>query len=474
MTALNHSEQYRNRIRNLTATRDAQRQRSAMFSALRLGVVLATALGVYLAWPGAAGVTAVALPGVVVFLLILKQHQRVKRTLRHTETLIRLNEWELAAQGGDHSNFEDGKAFRQLEHPFAHDLDLFGPRSIFQLINRTSTASGQAQLADWLQAPCTDPAQLRQRQEAVAELTPQLDWRQDLWAVGMQFGLTGGERDGLLQWVQRPVTIAQGGLYTVLLWLLPALALGSLAAYLLDVLTFMQFLIAPVALLAFVGAHVKKVNREMEEVGRMHEQLEGYARLWQMLEDQQPNAPFLKAQREGLQQGPRSATKAIRHLGNILESLDVRNNPIGAMIVNGFFLWDLHHMRRLAGWKARYRQHLATWFAVTGTWDALCSLAQLAYNRPDFTYPELRETGNELQLEGAGHPLMRPGTCTLNDWGLSGRAQLTILTGANMAGKSTFLRRVGVNMMLAMAGGPVTFQVNACCLTRPYFRLLYA
>ena len=401
------------------------------------------------------------------FLYLIKVHSQVADRRAYLRRLRDIQAGELRVLAGDWAQRESGQNLIDPKHAFSYDLDLFGPGSLFQYLNRTATWLGRQRLAGALLAPEQDPARIRARQAAVRELALQLDWQLDFEATGREHPEAAEDPKSLRDWVGGPTTFVGHRWYPALIRFMPWVFFLSFALWIVPDLPVLRTLLGgwhlsgwvPLALffgnLGIVGQHLKATGQEQLQVGRKSRLLQTYASLLAKVTALDARTPHLQALQAALQTEEGTAPEAIERLSNLSYMLDQRLNMIAGLVLNGIMLWDLRYRYKLEQWRARHQAELDQWFAVVGEADALVSLARLAANRPDFTWPEVGEGDFHYEAEALGHPLLDPVTRVDNDLDIGQPGEFLIITGANMAGKSTFLRTVGVNLLLAMAGGPV-------------------
>ncbi len=389
------------------------------------------------------------------FLYLVRQHSRIAEWRDHQKLLAQVNQEEEAAAGYRFESFEDGAEFRDPLHPYSGDLDLFGPYSVFQFINRTTTPQGKETLAAYLLHPALPPA-IAARQEAVRELGRLPDWRHSFRALGMAQPSSLRHQEQLQRWLeQAPVFHFRKAVYWTLI-LLPWL---TTAAFTVALLRQEPWWISAACMLPsalFTGRYAKRVQRAHEATARTGAMLQAYAALLRHIETQPFQSPLLQTLQSGIQTPRISASRALKQLGYMIHQLDVRYNPF-AILLNLFGLWDLQWVYRLENWKSEWKPVLAGWFEALGQFEALSSLGNLHFNHPAWAFPRV-EDGVALQAKGLAHPLISPDRRVGNDLTMPVRAHLKLITGSNMAGKSTFLRSAGVNIVLAQSGAPVCSQ----------------
>jgi hypothetical protein len=402
---------------------------------------------------------------VVGFGLLVKHYNEVDDLKRHTTFLKEINEGEILRQENKLSGFPTAQTFIDRDHPYVSDLDIFGQHSLFQLINRTTTKSGHSLLAEWLAAPASRDVIL-ERQQAVAELSAKLEWRQEFQAAGMHFGHTKSDYNKLLAWIEKPIQVLPRR-SRYLIAIIPLSIVSTWAA----INFFIQFLmlgnfegIIPLAIISLVNSLVlKTVKPVAEEITEniLHniKILKGYQSLIAKIESGKFNSAILQKLQSALSHSSFSAAGEINALKKTLEVFQLRGRK---RELNHFFysafnvLWflDVYLIILTEKWKRKNGSNLKTWASAVSEFEVLSSLAGFHHSNPSFAFPEIKEESYIIRFEMLGHPLISPEKRVCNDFSLIGRGKITMITGSNMAGKSTFLRTVGVNMVLALMGAP--------------------
>ncbi len=423
------------------------------YSFVRLAYFIAALIVVLLIWVKwnpfiGIGLAVIFLYGFSRFII---WHQRVQQSYQHYQFLFRINQRELSALSGDHSNFAPGNDHIDTQHPYTVDLDIFGDHSLFQFCNRTSSAMGNNSLAAYLnQAAKKDEIQLRQA--AIRELKDKLDWRQDFQAIGLATEDNITHISSLKSWLNDEPFVSNNRLYVFALGFIPFLVLVGIALWI--------FVIPwQVAILFFVPSFwilrrtLKQVNHTHQRTTYAEKMLSAYAKLIYCIEKESFKSPKLIQLHKVFQTEQKSASKHLQRLSYIIGLLNVRYN-VFAIILNIFALWDLFWVYRLEKWKKQQRNKLMKWFEALGEMEALISLATLFHNNPDWTFPEFHDR-QVLNAQFLGHPLISKKHCIFNTFEMPTQGHIKLITGSNMAGKSTFLRTVGINIVLANAGAPV-------------------
>ncbi len=452
---VNLEEIYRERARQYQAEASALQQRYNRLALARLIVFVAGVLAlVYLwGWHWLAGAL-VTLLFLGAFYRFIQRHQRIQEESRHLERLGRINGYEREALERlfiESKPWSDGAGFVDPDHPYSLDLDLFGPYSFFLYVNRCGTSLGRQRLAAYLQAGAA-PAEIEARQAAVAELGGQLDWRQHLQAYGLETKDEPQHIELLRRWLDDEVFVSNDRRLRAALYLTPLWVAAGLLIWALYLPWYLGILfLAPPALI--LRRTLDRVNYTHQRTTHAGNALSDYARLISHIERGNFTSPKLKELQGALVAGERRASTDIARLSYIISQLNVRYNAF-AIFLNLFALWDLQWVYRLEQWKAAHRRSLPAWFEALAEIEALNSLSSMFGNNPDWTFPVIREAAS-LSGEALGHPLIHPAKRVTNDLQMPTSGHIKLITGSNMAGKSTFLRTVGLNVVLAMAGAPV-------------------
>ena len=394
-----------------------------------------------------------ALAAISILLLFVNRSSKLSKRKKLLEELLEINKLEINALRWDFSDLDRGQPYIDPEHPYTSDLDIFGERSLFQYLNRTSIAKGRECLASWLSHPA-EPAIIVERQQAVAELSGKLDWRQEFYASGRLSKETEQDYEALIDWLSTRPMMLGNRIYRSLLILLPLLTISSLAlvSWLIPWNIPVTFILIQLGL---AGWNLRRINHHHNQISRKYELLVKYADLIRLVEEEKFKSARLQALQEELRSDGRSVGQKLRSLARIVVDFDRRLNMIMGIVLNGLLMWDLQCILRLEIWKKNSARELPGWFAVLGEFEALNSLAGFRFNVPESVFPIPDQEGPIIRAELLSHPLILPGENIPNDIRIDHFGQFMLITGSNMAGKSTFLRTVGVNLVLAAAGAPV-------------------
>ena len=388
------------------------------------------------------------------FIVLVAFNEKLKARQRLNLSYIDSIEAELSAMRGNYLCYDGGGVFSDPSHPFATDLDIFGENSVFQMVNRCTTHNGNRMLAGWLMNPLNETSEILSRQQAVDELSVQAEWRMRFRALGLVADEQKQDIDNLMMWLRtkpefdKPVF----RLAIVLIPFLSITAVVTLAAGFISIQVFMIFLLLP---LIITGFYTRLISARHAMLSRKVELLEKYAARFSMVEEADLRSPFFSKIAAKLKIPGNKASEQIRNLGRITASLDTRLNILAGLALNFLFLWDIRQMIRLEKWQRVHSHDFPVWFDVLANAEALTGLASFAFVNPDFIFPAIGMEKMSIQATEAGHPLISATVRVNNTVSIAGEGRFNIITGANMAGKSTYLRTIGVNMVLAQAGAPV-------------------
>ncbi|HKP97116.1 MAG TPA: DNA mismatch repair protein [Fibrobacteria bacterium] len=459
---------YQDRRTAFAAEWASARKASAALSNARLGVVLA-ALAAFL-WfifhddliPSLLAFSA----GVIGFIALMIRHDKVLARERLGAQLTGLNESGLQRLEGAWTRFpDDGREFADEAHPYASDLDCFGPASLFQWLNAAQTRYGRLALSLLLARPQRSPDRIAGDQDMVRELAPRLDWRQRFQAAG---GFPPAPRpkedpDALLAWAEDATPILPRPFPAAAFRFLPlfsfAFALAVFFRYGLTSLMILPFL----AQLAIASWNQRRHGRLLDGIRLQKGNLEIYLELLALLESAGFTGPGLGSLAASLRNPSGTpASRAVRGLQRLSDHLETRLNPILHLLVNALFLWDLQWLWVFRRWRRENGPSLRSWLEAVARVEALSSLATAAFENPDWAFPEVSEAGPLVEAEGLAHPLIPAVSRVGNDLRIGKAGEVLIITGSNMSGKSTLMRTVGVNLVLAYAGAPACARRFRC------------
>ena len=449
---------YQQRIEQAEAELHLVKNKILRISTLRVLLFVAGVIGmIYFFHAGTAIICLTVAVTFVPFLVLVKYHNRLFFRKDWLETCIRVNSDELSALADNYEPFDDGKEFTDPAHRYSFDLDLFGRHSLFQALNRTCTSFGKRKLAEWLQNHLEEKKKIEQRQEAVKELAMYLDFRETFRITGLLYKGTTSDREEIKEWTEAPAYFSKKWWSRPLLCLVPALNIVLAILGLAGIIPMMWFgLVFSIFVIGSFGL-IKPVSNLQRVYDKKLRILSIYAELISLIEKQEMNAPLLKYLKAEFGIDGKLTTNILKELSRELNKLDLRNNQLLYVLLEGSLFWQLRQVMRIEQWRHKYGKYLLHWLDVLGETDALCSMATFAFNHPAYTYPAIADKPFVFLAKEMGHPLMPAQQCVANDADIPSRPFFVIITGANMAGKSTYLRTIGVNYILACTGSPV------CC-----------
>ncbi|MGV8827731.1 MAG: MutS-related protein [Breznakibacter sp.] len=391
------------------------------------------------------------------FLGLIHFTNRANKSADYHNQLAELNQMELEALDGNFHHFkEDGIEFADPNHHFSYDLDIFGRGSIFQLINRTTTPEGKQSLAALFNNPIYDAEKIKQRQEALNEFSQMPHFRQRFYALSK----LNRQSIPVTQKLKEFNLINTSFINSRTKWLVklfPILATATIGLAIPGILPSSAILLLFLSGLMIAGFHIKKINRLHATISNLSDLLNQYAELLKLTEQTNFETQELRNitnQLKGTQSKPASAT--IAALAKATQAFDLRLNFLLAAVLNGFLLWDIRQSIRVGKWVKENQQKAFEWFVALHKLEAFSSLAGYIFAHPEFCMPVCTNTTfNSKQM---GHPMIDGTKRVCNDFELNHSEKIVILTGANMAGKSTFLRTIGINYLLACMGGPACAQ----------------
>ena len=426
-------------------------------SMLRLTLFIAGVAGIYFFFSQTPLlIVCICLTFLPLFILV-KIHNRFFIRKEWLETQARIIQEELQALSGDYSSFEDGKEYVNPEHPYSFDLDIFGRRSLFQSINRTCTFFGKDRLAKWLQNHLHEKTSIEKRQEMVREISEHTLFREQFRVAGLVHHGQSSDAEKIQAWSQSPAQYLHAGWVKAFIWGVPVINSLLLITSLIGWTSFSCLGLSFGIFLVLSFGIIKRATYIQETYGKQLKSLNGYARLIALAKAEDWKSAGMLELMERFNLNGQSPVQALQQLSKELDRLDLRNNQFLYVLLEGSIFFQLQEIVRIERWKVRYGQHISEWLETVSELDALCSLGTFAYNHPQYTYPELTEKPFYFLATQMGHPLMPVSQCVKNDATIPSRPFFLIITGANMAGKSTYLRTIGVNYLLACVGAPV------CC-----------
>ena len=447
-------EYYTTRIAILRADLKKLQQKKSAFGWLRFGTIAAIIVAFYFLWSlGPVYVIAACILLLIIFVRLLLADLKNKAAIAHTARLIHLNENELKFLSGDFYDFPGGTEHIPVDHLYANDLDIFGRASVFQFINRTTSEMGSSQLAAYLQSPA-DQDLVVNRQTAIKELSQKIEWLQDLQAMGSEKQITFITKARLENWISEPPAFSEFKSWKWLRYVLPAIIISVVILYIFDIVGKSTLYIS-LLVFAIIAYQINRIIAPIHnKLSKVAEELDTLSKSIVHIESETFKSPLLVQLQLTFVQHDKKISADIKKLKKLLDKLDLRYNIVLSAPLNILLLWNLQQILDLEKWK-RNKQHLHTWYETLGHIEALNSMAVLHFNEPGWAFPEIVPGYFFIEGKEIGHPLIFKSKRVNNDIKISHEGELMLVTGSNMAGKSTYLRSIGVNIILAMAGAPV-------------------
>ncbi len=391
---------------------------------------------------------------IIVFIGLLSLSIKYGKRKRHFLSMLELNSREIKFLDYDYLGFDDGKEFIEKDHEFIFDLDIFGRASIFQYLNRSFSSIGKRSLARFLSRLLESKKDIYDRQSAIKDLASRHEWLQNMQAYCLQLEEDEPDNKILEDWLGDNEPVFKTRIFPLLAYILPLFSIGLIVLsifHVTDIQNVWQFLLVP---LVVVGMVFKKSQSFQRDVSASLRTLGSYSKFIEHIEAEDFNSGLLKRLKEDLYSDKLPASRIINKLSRLLDAFDTRNNMIVGLLLNALLLWDIHCLLRFDRWRQEHAGSVFTWLERLAEFDALGSLATFHFNHPGFTFPRISED-KSMEFKSLGHPLIKEERRIDNDLHLNKEKGILIVSGPNMAGKSTFLRAVGVNVVLFQAGAPV-------------------
>ena len=387
------------------------------------------------------------------FVILMRIHSKLVFEKQVNQALFDINENEISYLERNKIPFENGQEFNDFHHPYAYDLDIFGEHSLFQNLNRTATFIGKKTFANQLLTLLPND-EITRNHQAVKELSEKLDWRQEFLAFAKVGKDTQSNFETLLKWSTfNSAPLSKTSVF--ISYFSPLLFLGVLIVYLVTSNTFFASLLSYLFVinLMILGRFMKRIQAEVANSTNIDKTIHQYSLLLQKIENESFQSQKLIDLQQKLMFKKENASVHLKQLAGLFSNMDSISNFVTAIIFNGTFLFNLHVLKSLIQWKKDHAEALENWLEVIGEFEMLNSLANFSYNNPEFVYPTLN-TNFEIDFTDLSHPLLNEKTRIGNDVRFHPESFM-ILTGSNMSGKSTFLRSLGINMVLSGMGSPV-------------------
>lgn len=450
---MNPREYYQQRIATLQQQLKKLQQQLLWVSMFRLLSFLGVAAAGYYYFKNdrPAWLLGITVSMLILFILLIRKAFRLNDEKALTTKLLFVNTNEAAMLQQLPSQFPDGREAASAAG-YAADLDIFGKASLYHLLNRTTTSHGTERLQQALLHPDLDAASIRANQEAIQQMAPQRELRQLFTANGLLHGEKEGNLHDVFAWLQMPTVLQHIGWIRFVRWALPVL---SIIGFIMVAFTMEYTWLVPGILISWVvtGTFSKKIMHQHNLLSKKQSILAQYGTILQLFSNiETGHSTVLINEKERA----KSANRSISQLSSLSGMFDQRLNLLVNLFLNSFFLYDIQCMYALDKWKTNHKEKFNEWIDGVGAIETLNSFATFSFNNPDFIVPEVSSAGDpQIAATALAHPLIPAQDRVANDFTIGEAEKLMLVTGSNMSGKTTFLRTIGINLLLAQCGAPV-------------------
>jgi DNA mismatch repair ATPase MutS len=459
MTGQNPEAIYKERIKHIDEQLKDLKKKDTVMGILKLVLIIIGLLALFRVFsikpPLSLGIFGFSL---LVFVIITIMHETILRKIKFQKNMKTINENEIKMLYHQFPGQSfNGEEFNDPDHNYTSDLDIFGEKSVFHYISRAVTAVGRKWLAKWLQTQA-ESDEIKKRQEAAKDLSGKFDLRQTIACHGMLIDDTSQKLEFLYTLLKEPITLLNRKFFIAFMHVWPIITLGAgvLIFFKVSWIYFVGFVVSQLLINKPFLKHVSHIYSLTSRSGKI---LKAYSLIIAEIEKENYLGEKLAHLKKQLSVNDKNASMCIGKLSSLLTYFDARNGSLHGLI-NNMVLWDLHCLYRLEKWIKKTGPYVPQWFDVIGEFESLSGFANLHFNNPDWTIPEIiHEDRFQMECLEMGHPLIPQKERVCSDFELnrSGKknGNMAIVTGPNMAGKSTFLRTIGVNIVLGFAGAPV-------------------
>lgn len=458
------NDEFKKRLDNFKKLEELKRQQANKLSNLRLfafllGVAVSTLLfikaGLFYGFM-------VLLIALIAFLYLIVKHNRISRELKKLNCMADINRRYIDRMNSDWVNFSDcGQEFVNASHPYTGDLDIFGPKSLFQWVNTANTYYGRKMLCELLENPDKNTYAIEKRQKAVKELSKKLDFCQELQCEGMLATEAANDPESMLSYTEDKLKRFKNDRVINLFYILPASVILTFTLYFLGsrIPVFVPLLLLCIQM-SVCAVGYKRNTEIISNVSGLKKKLDAFGNLLKRIEQEKFTDEYLSGLRQEFFTNNSPASASIKQLEKIANAIDIRFSTVLYFILNFGLLWDYHCVFALEDWKRLYGGQIRKWLETVGQIEAISSLAVIGHMYPEWVFPIFTEKNLKFLAGKMGHPLIPENKCVCNDFEINNGA--CVITGSNMSGKTTLLRTVGINLVLAYSGAPVFAQKMEC------------
>lgn len=441
---------YKEQIATYTLSLKKAKKQLAISSLIRLIVFLAVTLATYFSYPNTQLIIGSLVTGIITFIFLVNRHTNLTYRKNKLQKLIDANQLELDVFDGEIEALTSGKEYIDTSHVYSHDIDLFGHQSFFQYCNRTATHAGKDTLAFILTQNSIE--HIEKKQQAIQNLAEKPKWRQEFGAIASLVKVDIPIQI-IKNWLQNYIPFVPKFM-RVLPIIVSCISLILLVLLFLNIVTFQMFLFWFFIGLGITGTQLKKINALYNDASKVKDTFEQYYKLVYLIEKEEFSSSLLKEKQQLVVSDKEKASQILQQFARILSAFDQRNNMMFGAIANGLMLWDIIQSYRIEQWISKNHHKVNQWFEVISFFDAYNSLGNFTFNHPTYVYPKIVANNIIIKADSLGHPMLNPQKRVDNDITIE-REQFFIITGANMAGKSTFLRTVALQIVMSNIGLPI-------------------
>jgi len=440
---------YTEEVNRITTDLQSITKRMLTLSILRFSVFVITVALVY-TFIESEAVVPILILGIGTFVFLIYKYLGTKRAKKLAVELLHINQTEIAVINGDLSDLTSGKKYINPEHYYSYDIDLFGEGSFFQFINRTATKNGAKALANILTANTTND--ITTKQEMLQELSVIPKWRQLFTAIA-RVSKTETKAATILEWIHTNTSFVPK-LFQYLPAIFSTISLLLIVLYTISIIPLSIIGLWFIIGISITGKYLSKINKLYNDSNKIGVTFKQISLLLHEIEQSDFKSVLLIKQKERIANSHKKASVLVNDFSKALDALDQRNNMLFGFFANGLLLWDLKQSYRIETWIKNHTTNIENWFEAITFFDAQNSLANFVFNNPNYTFPTIGTTGSIVNAENLGHPLLKTQARVDNDFNIA-QQEFFIITGANMAGKSTFLRTVSLSIVMANVGLPI-------------------
>ena len=385
----------------------------------------------------------------ILFIWVALIHNKIINNRKYSTALYEVNSKSLKRLKGDWTSFEDlGDEFIDNNNKYTGDLDIFGKNSLFQWINTSCTYIGRVNLKNKLLTPAKNVEEIKLKQEAIDELSKKLSFRQRIMAEGYAVSSKMQPLDNLYAWAQKRNKIYEKSWVIIFVTIMPVVTITlTILPFLNNGIPFYLAFISYLINMAILFTYSAEKSKTLDEVNSYKNNLRVYYNMLKLIEKNKFHCEYLKSINVS------SSAKAIDKLTKISEMISMRNSSI-YMVINILSLWDFQCLIRLEKWKAQNGDNLKMWIDSIGEIESLSSLSLIHFDHPEWVFPNVLDEKPHMSATMLGHPLLSKKR-VYNDVSIKDPSNILLITGSNMSGKSTFLRTIGINLILSYTGAPV-------------------